>query len=332
MNKPRPRAPGKPRLAACKVMRDSVGLFRHVVAAILHLGVSSSLHHHRTRRCRLRRGARDRPRRRRGCSRGCRLARRRSCRRTRPGGGRSTRCARPWRPSRAASACSAPRRPRPGAPGPAPHRQHSRVRIARPRSGPGRSPARLGPRPPRCRGAGSGSGSGSIERKISSFLATNRSRCDGAPCRAQGCRCRRSPRRMCCRCCYSPSRRSSSSRRLIPPRTLPAITDADETEDLALFRRAVLLFTAPASTASAAHLAKNRSRGGRKHLCLPPAMCFSSPCLRPHCRRALCSCERRGEPRGVLCGQAGRGTPHLPAESAMRRRGDLRVETAGRVF
>ena len=130
----------------------------------------------------------------------------------RPGGGRSTRCARPWRPSRAASACSAPRRPRPGAPGPAPHRQHSRVRIARPRSGPGRSPARLGPRPPRCRGAGSGSGSGSIERKISSFLATNRSRCDGAPCRAQGCRRRRSPRRMCCRCCYSPSRRSSSSR------------------------------------------------------------------------------------------------------------------------
>ena len=52
--------------------------------------------------------------------------------------------------------------------------------------------------------------------------------------------------------------------RLIPPRTLPAITDADETEDLALFRRAVLLFTAPASTASAARLAKNRSRGGRE--------------------------------------------------------------------
>ena len=133
--------------------------------------------------------------------------------------------------SRATSACSAPRRPRPRAPGPGPHRRRSRVPIARPQSGPGRSPARLGPRPPRCRGAGSGSGSGSIERKISSFLATNRSRCDGAPCRAQGCRRRRSPRRMCCRCCYSPYRRSSFSRRLIPPRTLPAITDADESGD-----------------------------------------------------------------------------------------------------
>ncbi|OEL14339.1 hypothetical protein BAE44_0024640 [Dichanthelium oligosanthes] len=35
--------------------------------------------------------------------------------------------------------------------------------------------------------------------------------------------------------------------RLITPRTLPAIPDADETEDLALFRRAVLLSAAPAS-------------------------------------------------------------------------------------
>ena len=61
-------------------------------------------------------------------ARGCRSARRRSCRRMRPGGGRNTRCARPWRPSRAASACSAPWRPRPGAPGPAPHRRRSRVR------------------------------------------------------------------------------------------------------------------------------------------------------------------------------------------------------------
>ncbi|RLN42147.1 hypothetical protein C2845_PM01G03490 [Panicum miliaceum] len=98
--------------------------------------------------------------------------------------------------------------------------------------------------------------------------------------------------------------------RLIPPRTLPAIADADETEDLELFRRAVLLFAAPTSTVSDARLAKNRTRGGRQHLCLPPTMCFSSPCLRlswapPHCRWALCSCERRGEPRRVLCGQAG---------------------------
>ncbi|KAL6623391.1 hypothetical protein ACP70R_033270 [Stipagrostis hirtigluma subsp. patula] len=40
--------------------------------------------------------------------------------------------------------------------------------------------------------------------------------------------------------------------RLIPPRTLPAIPDADETEDLALFRRAVLLSAAPSSPAALA--------------------------------------------------------------------------------
>jgi hypothetical protein len=40
--------------------------------------------------------------------------------------------------------------------------------------------------------------------------------------------------------------------RLIPPRTLPAIPDADEADDLALFRRAVLLSAAPASKAAAA--------------------------------------------------------------------------------
>ncbi|XP_062204566.1 glycosyltransferase BC10-like [Phragmites australis] len=40
--------------------------------------------------------------------------------------------------------------------------------------------------------------------------------------------------------------------RLIPPRTLPAIPDADETDDLALFRRAVLLSASPSSTAAAA--------------------------------------------------------------------------------
>jgi hypothetical protein len=37
--------------------------------------------------------------------------------------------------------------------------------------------------------------------------------------------------------------------RLIPPRTLPAIPDAHETEDLALFRRAVLLSAAPSTAA-----------------------------------------------------------------------------------
>ncbi|KAK3140268.1 hypothetical protein QOZ80_5AG0398400 [Eleusine coracana subsp. coracana] len=36
--------------------------------------------------------------------------------------------------------------------------------------------------------------------------------------------------------------------RLIPPRTLPTIPDAHETEDLALFRRAVLLSAAPSSS------------------------------------------------------------------------------------
>ncbi|XP_062202683.1 glycosyltransferase BC10-like [Phragmites australis] len=40
--------------------------------------------------------------------------------------------------------------------------------------------------------------------------------------------------------------------RLIPPKTFPTIPDADETEDLALFRRAVLLSAAPSSTAAAA--------------------------------------------------------------------------------
>ncbi|CAL4905020.1 unnamed protein product [Urochloa decumbens] len=40
--------------------------------------------------------------------------------------------------------------------------------------------------------------------------------------------------------------------RLIPPRTLPAIPDADETDDLALFRRAVLLSAAPASKSASA--------------------------------------------------------------------------------
>ncbi|KAL6847180.1 hypothetical protein ACP4OV_023033 [Aristida adscensionis] len=40
--------------------------------------------------------------------------------------------------------------------------------------------------------------------------------------------------------------------RLIPPRTLPTIPDADETDDLALFRRAVLLSAAPSSPAAAA--------------------------------------------------------------------------------
>ncbi|KAF7063210.1 hypothetical protein CFC21_069732 [Triticum aestivum] len=40
--------------------------------------------------------------------------------------------------------------------------------------------------------------------------------------------------------------------RLLLPRTLPAIPDADETEDLALFRRAVLLSAAPSAGAGAA--------------------------------------------------------------------------------
>ncbi|KAF8762957.1 hypothetical protein HU200_008803 [Digitaria exilis] len=40
--------------------------------------------------------------------------------------------------------------------------------------------------------------------------------------------------------------------RLIPPRTLPAIPDADETDDLALFRRAVLLSAAPSSNSKPA--------------------------------------------------------------------------------
>ncbi|KAF0914704.1 hypothetical protein E2562_031211 [Oryza meyeriana var. granulata] len=40
--------------------------------------------------------------------------------------------------------------------------------------------------------------------------------------------------------------------RLLPPKTLPAIPDADETDDLALFRRAVLLSSAPSKDSSAA--------------------------------------------------------------------------------
>uniref|UniRef100_A0A0E0MPP5 Uncharacterized protein n=1 Tax=Oryza punctata TaxID=4537 RepID=A0A0E0MPP5_ORYPU len=39
--------------------------------------------------------------------------------------------------------------------------------------------------------------------------------------------------------------------RLLPPKTLPAIPDADETDDLALFRRAVLLSAAPSTTGGA---------------------------------------------------------------------------------
>ncbi|RLN29407.1 hypothetical protein C2845_PM05G11250 [Panicum miliaceum] len=116
--------------------------------------------------------------------------------------------------------------------------------------------------------------------------------------------------------------------RLIPPRTLPAIVDANETEDLALFRRVVLLFVEPTSTASAARLAKNRSRGGRKHLCLPPAMCFS-PCL--HLSWAPppppSGTAQLREERGTQTGAVRAGGPRdaalaqpLPAESATQRR------------
>lgn len=40
--------------------------------------------------------------------------------------------------------------------------------------------------------------------------------------------------------------------RLLPPKTLPSIPDADETDDLALFRRAVLLSAAPDSSSASA--------------------------------------------------------------------------------
>jgi len=49
--------------------------------------------------------------------------------------------------------------------------------------------------------------------------------------------------------------------RLIPPRTLPAIPDADETEDLALFRRAVLLSAAPSSSKPAGAATPSFFRG-----------------------------------------------------------------------
>lgn len=49
--------------------------------------------------------------------------------------------------------------------------------------------------------------------------------------------------------------------RLIPPRALPAIPDADETEDLALFRRAVLLSAAPSSKAGAGPASPSRFFG-----------------------------------------------------------------------
>ncbi|EES17420.1 hypothetical protein BDA96_08G192800 [Sorghum bicolor] len=53
--------------------------------------------------------------------------------------------------------------------------------------------------------------------------------------------------------------------RLIPPRTLPAIPDADETEDLALFRRAVLLSAAPSKTGPASASASTSRFFGAAH-------------------------------------------------------------------
>ncbi|KAM0872411.1 hypothetical protein ACQ4PT_038745 [Festuca glaucescens] len=59
--------------------------------------------------------------------------------------------------------------------------------------------------------------------------------------------------------------------RLLLPRTLPAIPDADETEDLALFRRAVLLSAAPTppTTATSGSLF-----GRRAHQAQPPKVAF----------------------------------------------------------
>ncbi|KAK1626885.1 hypothetical protein QYE76_001200 [Lolium multiflorum] len=59
--------------------------------------------------------------------------------------------------------------------------------------------------------------------------------------------------------------------RLLLPKTLPAIPDADETEDLALFRRAVLLSAAPTPPAPAT---SGSLFGRRAHQAQPPKVAF----------------------------------------------------------